>query len=140
MYATVDNLKLAIGESRVLHLADREGEGVDAALIADALLRASAEIDAAISQRYALPLANVPTVLRSIAIDLAHYHLDLDPSDDLERRAKFARTQLADLRDGKTLLADAELSGSGDAVDGSEVGEDLPQVRPFKSSVFGDVL
>ena len=140
MYATPEDLQTALGEQRLIRIADRDDDRIpDEAVIRDALARASAEIDAALGVRYRLPLASVPERLRSLAIDLAHYHLDLDPTDDLGRRAKDARAALRAIASGAEALADATLASQGDgAADGG--GQDLPAVRRFDSSLDVDAF
>lgn len=130
MYATVQDLELALGADILLRIADRDRDGIaDAPLIEDSLLRASSEIDSAIGGRYRLPLARIPAILRSVAIDLAHFHLDHDPTDSLVSRAKTARATLAALSAGKMTLDDAQLITDGAAPDERGSTENLPQVR-----------
>lgn len=136
MYATLDDLKIALGVDRLLRIADRDRDDVvDAQVVDTAIERASAEIDAAIGQRYRLPLASVPLVVRDICIDLSHYILDLDPDEDLRSRAKAARKRLEDLRDGRTVLTDAATAGTTDDPAEGGRGSDLPRVRPFVSGL-----
>ena len=66
------------GETELVELTDiatpRAGE-VDYAVAQRACDRTNTEIAAAVSARYAVPLASVPEVLRYVALDLAHYYL-----------------------------------------------------------------
>ena len=66
-------------------------------------------IDAHLRGRYTLPLAEVPTVLRDIAITLVRYRLYVrrpegDLPDTVKDDNKEARRQLEAIRDGKLTL------------------------------------
>lgn len=136
MYATADDMELSLGEDRLLRIADRDRDGVvDALVIKDALKRAASEIDSAVGGRYLLPMANVPDILRSISIDLAHYHLDLDPTDDLRGRAKDARAALRAISKGESHLADAELAASGTGIKAQGPSASHATVKSFRSNL-----
>ena len=136
MYATLADIETSIGPERLSRIADRENTGViDAAVVDDAILRASAEIDAAVGQRYRLPFSTTPTVLRDICVELAIYIMARDPDEDQRLRVKAARDRLADLRDGRTALTDAALAGTDDEPSASGAGADLARVRPFTSGL-----
>lgn len=136
MYANLSDLTIALGERRLLRIADREGDGaIDAAVVAAALSAASAEIDSAISKRYKLPMAVVPERLKRIAIDLAHYHLDLDPNDDLRKRVEDARGALSKIATGVYTLEDAELAEIGDTPRTGGKSSNLAEVQNFQSSL-----
>jgi len=136
VYATQADLERAIGKTRLLRIADREDdEVVDADVVEDALRRASSEIDSAIGGRYKLPISPVPDILRSVAIDLAHYHLDLDPQDDLTSRAKAARTQLMQISKGISHLTDAELSSAGQPVSAVGPNTHKASVKRFQTGL-----
>lgn len=136
MYASLDDMILSLGEDRLLRIADRDRDGViDDAVVRDALSRAASEIDSSIGGRYRLPMANIPEVLRSISIDLAHYHLDLDPTDDLRGRAKDARASLRSISKGESHLADAELAASGVGIKATGPSASHARVQGFKSGL-----
>lgn len=77
-YASTADLSLRLGERTVIQLtnphdsrADSVNEQVAQASIADA----TGIIDSYIGQRVSLPLASVPTLVKTLAIDLAVYYL-----------------------------------------------------------------
>lgn len=75
-YCTGQDLIDRYGEEELLQLADRDGDGVaDTAVLDQVIADASAEIDGYLAVRYALPLAEVPSVLVRIACEIARYHL-----------------------------------------------------------------
>ncbi len=81
---------------------------VDAAVIAQALADASAEIDGYLAARFALPLADPPAVLNRVACDIAMYRLQaLRPLHDIiEARDRYldAIKMLEKVADGKLTL------------------------------------
>ena len=136
MYAVLADIITAIGEDALLQIADRDGDGsVDADIVAEALLDASAEIDGAVGKRYKLPIDPVPRRLRRIAVDLAEYHLDNNPTENLEKRAKAAREALKNISNGTEELRDAALAGTGDEPGGGGSGDDLPAVEQYESKM-----
>ncbi len=105
-------------------LARLNDEGLpDTAPLETALHEATSEIDAALRGRYRLPVADVPPVLRRIAVDLAVDAIPrngIEAADLFERRAKAARQLLAEIAAGKAKLdlpeADTTDSGSSGGV------------------------
>lgn len=139
MYAVLADIITAIGEDALLAIADRDGDGnVDADIVAEALLDASAEIDGAVGARYKLPINPVPRRLKRIAVDLAQYHLDSNPTENLEKRAKAARDALKNIANGTEELRDAVLAGTGEEPDGGGSGDDLPEVGQFQGTLDTD--
>lgn len=137
MYATLPDMIAAVGEDRMLRVADRDRSGVITAdVVAGALLDASARIDSAIGRRYALPVTPVPGQLKALAIILAHYQLDLDPSDDLRKRYEDALKDLDKMSDGRLVLSGAQtaLDDSGEIATGGS-GASEPALQGFKSSL-----
>lgn len=104
-YATVDDLIAAIGPDTYSQLTepsywDNANRG------ADALERASLEIDSYLCRQYTLPLATVPPVLKVICCDIAFYRLwrpEGVPDDLVTRYDKTVRW-LRDLAEGKVGL------------------------------------
>ena len=139
MYADLDDIVTAIGADALAAIAARDGDGeVDAAVVAEALLDASAEIDSALGGRYKLPISPVPRRLRRIAVDIAQYHLDHNPSENLENRARTARAALKAIARGDEELRDAELARRGEEPEGGGSADDLPTVGRFKSALDTD--
>lgn len=107
MYAQSADLVAAWGQDTVTRLSvsdsDPSGQGTTAA----ALAYASSIIDAQLSVRFALPLAEVPQVLTDVAVDLTIDRLanSADQSTEIIRdRAKRARTDLREIADGRMHL------------------------------------
>ncbi len=80
-YATQADLERRFGAAEVADAGRRDPER-----IARALEDASAEIDAYLGRRYALPLSSVPAVIARIACDIARYRLWDDQAPDEVRR------------------------------------------------------
>ena len=75
-YATQQNMIDRYGDDQLLIVADRDNDSVvDAAVIEQALLDATAEIDTYVAAKYALPLSTVPTVLTRLCVDISMYRL-----------------------------------------------------------------
>ncbi|HMN55650.1 MAG TPA: DUF1320 domain-containing protein [Ottowia sp.] len=92
------------GERELTELTDigtpRAGE-VDYAVAQRTCDRVNVEVAAAVSARYALPLATVPEVLRYVALDLAHYYLyQTEPPTWVQSRFDAARKTLRDIQTG----------------------------------------
>ncbi|WP_375591719.1 gp436 family protein [Chitiniphilus eburneus] len=76
MYATPAQWIAQFGEKEAVSLTDRAYAGVpDEVLLADALERASAEIDGYLGGRYAVPLTPAPPILANYCGDIARYRL-----------------------------------------------------------------
>lgn len=114
-YATQADMILQFRESEMLMIADPDNNGVvDAALVADALQRASVEIDSYL-MRFSRPLAVVPARLKELCCDMARYKLvgaDVTETDIVRTRYKDAIKALESIRDGKL---DIGLSEAGQA-------------------------
>ena len=75
-YLTQTELEDRIGPDTVLQLADRDHDGVaDAAAIAAAIADADAEINSYVAPRYALPLTDVPDIVKRLSAMIARYNL-----------------------------------------------------------------
>ncbi|MBF0562236.1 MAG: DUF1320 domain-containing protein [Alphaproteobacteria bacterium] len=103
-YATTADLQAAIGEPEMEKLTDGSfftplTPNFDRG--ADALLRASAEIDSYLSRQYPLPLAQVPPMLKVVCCDIAVYRLWQAPTEDVISRYDRAVKWLRDVADGK---------------------------------------
>lgn len=103
-YASLTDLISRFGEDEIVQLTDSERTGEpDAVIVGRALGDADAEIDGALSGRYALPLVTIPELLRRIACDLARESLYTDALPDLVKsRAATARRLLASVASGQT--------------------------------------
>ncbi|MDP2786609.1 MAG: DUF1320 domain-containing protein [Pseudomonadota bacterium] len=107
-YATLTTLNAQFGAREVVALTDRDMDGVpDQAVLDDALAAADSLIDSYIGRRYALPLADVPKLLVTLAGTLVRYQLsgagvtETDPTRD---RYRDAIKLLEAIRDGNIHL------------------------------------
>lgn len=77
MYITPQALINAFSEQVLIKLSndDYRATDVDIAVLADAITAAQERIDVALRSRYRLPLADVPTLVRSHCLTLARYQL-----------------------------------------------------------------
>lgn len=88
-YATQQNLLDRYGEQELIELTDRANLGViDAAVLAQALADADAEINGYLAGRYALPLATTPVVLVRAACDIARFNLHKDAAPELVQKRR----------------------------------------------------
>lgn len=103
-YANLPDMIKQFRESEMLMIADPTNMGVvDVDLVADALQRASTEIDSYLV-RFSLPLTVVPDRLRELCCDMARYKLvgsDVTETDIVRTRYKDAVKALEGIRDGK---------------------------------------
>lgn len=101
-YITRDQLVTRFGMDRLRDLTDHEGAGsINDDVLTQAIGLVEGEIDAALSSRYAVPLATVPSLLVGIAGDLVLLRLHVDAaSEPVLAAAKQARATLALIRDG----------------------------------------
>lgn len=106
-YATATDITDLYGPDALV-VADRDGDGVaDMAAVDRAIASASAEIDAYIATRYALPLPSIPAHLVTICIDIAVYRLALSAdvlTDEHRRRYDDARAFLKMVSAGSATL------------------------------------
>ena len=115
-YATVNDMVAQLDEAEVLSLSDRTSSGVvDDALVADALARASSEIDSYLATRHQVPLTVVPSMLKTRCVEIAYYLLCRGArvmNDDVRELYNDAVRWLRDVAAGKASLglpkADAE--------------------------------
>jgi phage gp36-like protein len=74
-YSTQDDVLSMISQAELAALTSEAGEIPDSQVVAAAISRADAEIDAALGLRYAVPLSLVPERVKTLSVDLALYHL-----------------------------------------------------------------
>jgi phage gp36-like protein len=108
-YATAAELATRYGADRLVHLTDRDGDGIgDDPMINQAIADAEAEIDGYLAARYQLPLPTVPAILARIACDIAIYRLlslrAMGDIDDARRRYEDARRLLEAIAKGMVSL------------------------------------
>jgi phage gp36-like protein len=113
-YSTLADILERIAEKVVIQLTDDDRLGVvDQGKVDAAIARADKEIDAWCGNRYTVPFADPPAVIREISADLAVYHLYARKVDKLpETRVegqKNALRLLEKISDGKVSLGTAQL-------------------------------
>jgi phage gp36-like protein len=118
MYATQQDIIDRYGEDELIVAADHDGDGTaDTAVVEQGLQDASEEIDVYIGERYPLPLAVVPPVLKRVCVDMALYHMSAPPAITEEKRKRFedAVKLLTLISTGKVSLGASDPEGSGNA-------------------------
>lgn len=112
-YATQADLIERYGTEEITEVSGDGSGTLDSVRVTRALTDAEAEIDASLVGRYALPLAEVPPLLKRLACELAREGLYLGPAPKhIEERAKQARVLLASIAAGKMRFEIPELGGA----------------------------
>lgn len=111
MYAAQQDIVDIYGLIQLMDVGDRDNDGVldvntDSTTVVDTALQgATDEIDSYLSNRYLMPLQEVPPTLRDKCVDLAMYRLagavPGQVTDDRRARYKDAIAWLIAVRDGK---------------------------------------
>lgn len=135
-YCTLEDIRGHVPEARLVEITDDTNPNATGAVKTEIVDKAIAEssdiIDAYIGKRFQLPLPGIPSVLRTICIDLSIYNLyervtELNVSDGMQLRYKHAIALLKGIAEGDVSIgivpeeAPAEMgfstkSKSGDAV------------------------
>jgi len=101
MYCNESAFEQRFGAKELAELLP-DGTGDDSRSYAAAAADADSLIDGYLAARYAVPLSNVPTLIREIAADLTRYELyDDAPPKEVTARRDAAIKHLEALRDGK---------------------------------------
>jgi phage gp36-like protein len=74
-YCTENDLLSMIPVKELAELTAETGDTPDSLVVADAINRAEAEIDAYLGVRYTLPLSPVPDQVKGLSVDISLYHL-----------------------------------------------------------------
>ena len=109
-YCTQTDIEKLIPVEELAEVTAETGETPDAAIIAEAILKADAEIDSYLGVRYCLPLASAPDRVKSLSVDMAIYHLYSRRSVAPEVRQKKYEEALDFLREvakGKAIIVGA---------------------------------
>ena len=109
MYCTLSDLLEQMPERTLIELTNEtvgfdEQPPVNATVVESCIRYAGELIDAHLRGRYTLPLAEVPTVLRDIAVTLTRYRLYARRPDTVKDDNKAACRQLEAIRDQKLTL------------------------------------
>ena len=108
MYCTQADMQRRFGEQELIQLTDRAGDdAVDADTVAEAIADAEALIDSYLEKRYRekMPFAPVPSVLESLACNIARYNLYTNNKPDEVEKPYLAALQfLKDVASGLVSL------------------------------------
>jgi phage gp36-like protein len=75
-YSTVDDIKKMLPEDLIVQLTDDEATGsINQPRMEEAIAQADAEIDSYCGERYSVPFATVPDIVKKLSVDLAIYNL-----------------------------------------------------------------
>lgn len=74
-YCTENDLLTMIPQKELAELTADSGDMPDSQVVAEAIDRADAEIDAYLGTRYTLPLTPVPDQVKGLSMDITLYHL-----------------------------------------------------------------
>ncbi|HVJ53455.1 MAG TPA: phage protein Gp36 family protein [Aliidongia sp.] len=106
-YAALTDLVARFGEKEMILLSDDDNTGtIDEAVVDQVLADVTARIDGYLTDRYSLPLAQVPPALVPLACDLARYLLSTRngrtrPTEAIKERYDDALTWLGKVAEGK---------------------------------------
>ena len=135
-YCTLEDIRGHVPEARLVEITDDTSPNatgtVNVAVVEKAIAESSDIIDAYIGKRFKLPLPGVPSVLRTICIDLSIYNLyervtELNVSDGMQLRYKNAVSLLKGIAEGEVSI-------------GIVPEEDVPETSFKAVSQSGDAL
>jgi len=120
-YTTQAALTERYGDTELAQLTDRlSGTAIDTAVLDRAIAKASDEIDAYISARYALPLAEVPNNIAELAATITRFHLyTAEPPEAVRQRYDDAITFLRRAGRGEVSIG---VEAAGDEPGGAVLG------------------
>lgn len=138
MYATEADLVARFGEE----IGNLKLMVSNPTFVEDAIQDATEEINGHISDRYPLPLPNVPSNLKRMACDIARYRLYFQqPTEEVRKRYEDAIAFLKRVADNKAHLQ-IQLPETNEIVDDQPKGR--PSTAPIGTSytggVFGDAI
>lgn len=119
-YCTLEDIRDHVTEARLVEITDdthpNPSGAVQAGVVAKAITESGNIIDAYIGKRFRLPLPGVPSVLRTICVDLSIYNLyervtELDVPDGMQLRYKNAINLLKGIADGTISIGDIPEEG-----------------------------
>jgi phage gp36-like protein len=137
MYATLSDILEQVAEAELIALTDDEQLGaVDQTVVDRAIANAGALIDGHCRDRYVVPFAPVPDLVRMFAVDLAVFNLygrrtHIETPAVILERQKQALAYLKRVQDGAATLGAAVKLGSHTASNGATyTGADRLFTRP----------
>lgn len=112
-YCTLEDIRGHVPDARLVEVTDdltpnADGE-IKQDIVGKAIEESSTLIDAYIGKRYRLPLPSVPSVLRSVCVDLSIYNLyeritEMNISEGMKLRYDNAIALLMRIADGKASI------------------------------------
>lgn len=147
-YISLDDLKVLVPEHVLRELSDDEtGSSINESLVQTIINEACEEVDGYLRNRYTLPFANTPTLVKQCAKQIARYALyerrpegfELPPA--VVDGRKVAIKNLENIRDGKVSLGVPDALKNAKAILNDD-GEFHIRVRPSRQngSVFNNAL
>ncbi len=111
-YCSLGDLQLTVPAQTLIWLSsdDTAATDVNLAVVEEAVRQAEELVDAHLRGRYTLPLAQVPSVVKDVTVNLARHWLyarrpeGSDLPDAVTRTYKAALSMLESIRDGKLTL------------------------------------
>lgn len=112
-YCTLEDIRGHVPEARLVEITDDANPNatgtVNVAVVEKAIAESSVIIDACIGKRFKLPLPGIPSVLRTICVDLSIYNLyervtELNVSDGMQLRYKNALSLLKGIAEGEVSI------------------------------------
>ena len=109
-YCTLEDIRGHISEARLVEITDdthpNDSGTVNADIVEKAIKESSDIIDAYIGKRFKLPLPGIPSVLRTICVDLSIYNLyervtEMDISEGMKLRYNNAIKMLERIAEGE---------------------------------------
>ncbi len=127
-YCTVDDVRKQIPDTtlKMLTQDDPNDQDYSLSIINDAITDASEKVDAALRGRYSLPLSEVSTFLKSIAVDLVRHQLYMRRPDGGELPEGVVRSYKT-ANDNLRAIAKGELS-----LGIKSSNESLPEHGPWR--------
>jgi phage gp36-like protein len=118
-YTSLEKLTGRFGDAMLISLTDRgevHTDTIDTAVVDQAIEETGSIIDGYVGVRYALPMADIPPLIATLAVDIAIYKLHVySPDPKIEADYKAAMMSLKHISDGSVRLpvAGKETPGSG---------------------------
>lgn len=136
-YATKQDLLERFGDDELVQLTDELAQGeIDDVKVTRALVDADADINGYLANRYALPLATTPPMIRRLACEIARYHLfNKAPTEAVAQRYRDAIRMLEAIAKG---LVGLGLDGVGEPINSAGAPDFTTPGRVFTQDTLKD--
>ncbi len=124
-YCTQEDLLKMIPPEELAELTAEAGDTPDPQVVEEAISRGQAEIDAYLGTVYAVPLSQVPPLIKALAVDLAIFHLYLRRSVAPPVRRQKYEAAVAFLKE--VAAGQAVVAGAGGEPPSTD--REAPQIR-----------